>query len=61
VEAADDGRFAAVVGAFAGDRRVTTGKMMASLGLKIGGKIFAAGASMPMGASGRRSASGRST
>ena len=41
VEATDDGRFAAVVGAFAGDRRVTSGKMMASLGLKISGKIFA--------------------
>lgn len=41
VQATDDGRFAAVVGAFTGDRPVTSGKMMASLGLKIGGKIFA--------------------
>ena len=27
--------------AFSGDRRVTSGTMMASLGLKVGGKIFA--------------------
>src|SRR5215831_15883256 len=41
VEVAEDPRFAAVIGAFAGDRRVTSGTMMASLGLKVGGKIFA--------------------
>jgi len=36
-----DARFAAVVDAFARDRRVTSGTMMASVGLKVGGKIFA--------------------
>jgi TfoX/Sxy family transcriptional regulator of competence genes len=36
-----DPRFAAVIDAFARDRRVKTGKMMASVGLKVGGKIFA--------------------
>jgi hypothetical protein len=41
VETAADPRFAAVIEAFAGDRRVTSGTMMASLGLKVGGKIFA--------------------
>jgi TfoX/Sxy family transcriptional regulator of competence genes len=41
VETSDDPRFAAVVGAFAADRRVTSGRMMASLGLQVGGKIFA--------------------
>ena len=41
VETASDPRFAAVIGAFAGDRRVTSGTMMASPGLKVGGKIFA--------------------
>jgi len=40
VESADP-RFAEVIDAFAGDRRVTSGTMMASLGLKVGGKIFA--------------------
>jgi TfoX/Sxy family transcriptional regulator of competence genes len=30
-----------VIEAFARDRRVTSGKMMASLGLRVGGKIFA--------------------
>jgi TfoX/Sxy family transcriptional regulator of competence genes len=30
-----------VIQAFARDRRVTSGKMMASLGLRVGGKIFA--------------------
>jgi TfoX/Sxy family transcriptional regulator of competence genes len=30
-----------VVEAFSRDRRVTSGKMMASFGLRIGGKIFA--------------------
>jgi TfoX/Sxy family transcriptional regulator of competence genes len=38
---ATDPRFAAVIAAFARDRRVTSGKMMASLGLRVGGKIFA--------------------
>jgi hypothetical protein len=33
--------FQAVVDAFAGDRAVTFGKMFASNGLKVGGKIFA--------------------
>jgi len=41
VESADDPRFAAVIDAFASDRRVTSGTMMASLGLKVAGKIFA--------------------
>ena len=41
VELAEDPRFAAVIAAFSGDRRVTSGRMMASLGLKVGGKIFA--------------------
>ena len=41
VATSDEGRFAAVVGAFAGNRRVTSGRMMASLGLKVDGKIFA--------------------
>jgi len=41
VETAADPRFAAVIDAFAGERRVTSGTMMASLGLKVGGKIFA--------------------
>lgn len=36
-----DPKFAPVVAAFAGDVRVTTGKMMASVGLKVDGKIFA--------------------
>src|SRR6476659_1962544 len=36
-----DPAFAPVVAAFARDRRVTTGKMMASFGLKVNGKIFA--------------------
>jgi hypothetical protein len=36
-----DPRFAAVVEAFSRDRRVTGGKMMASFGLRVGGKIFA--------------------
>ncbi|HEY1908785.1 MAG TPA: hypothetical protein VGG91_22270 [Myxococcaceae bacterium] len=35
-----DSRFAAVVAAFSHDRRVTSGKMMASFGLRVGGKIF---------------------
>jgi hypothetical protein len=37
----DDPRFGAVTKAFATDRRVTSGRMMASLGLKVDGKIFA--------------------
>jgi len=37
----DDPRFAEVVEAFRGDRKVTSGTMMASLGLKVNGKIFA--------------------
>jgi len=37
----NDARFAAVVEAFSRDRRVTHGKMMASFGLRVGGKIFA--------------------
>ncbi len=41
VETPSDPRFAAVVDAFARDRRVTSGRMMASLGLRVGGKIFA--------------------
>ena len=36
-----DSEFRRVVDAFAGDPRVTFGKMMASPGLKVGGKIFA--------------------
>jgi TfoX/Sxy family transcriptional regulator of competence genes len=36
-----DPRFAPVIAAFARDKQVTTGKMMASVGLKVGGKIFA--------------------
>ena len=36
-----DPRFAPVATAFARDRRVTSGKMMASFGLKVNGKIFA--------------------
>lgn len=36
-----DPRFAPVAAAFAGDREVTTGKMMASVGLRVNGKIFA--------------------
>jgi TfoX/Sxy family transcriptional regulator of competence genes len=36
-----DPKFAPVVAAFADDPQVTAGKMMASLGLKVGGKIFA--------------------
>ena len=41
MEATDDPRFTAVIDAFSSDRRVTSGLMMASLGLKVGGKIFA--------------------
>jgi hypothetical protein len=37
----DDPRFGAVAKAFSSDRRVTSGRMMASLGLKVDGKIFA--------------------
>jgi hypothetical protein len=36
----EDPRFAAVAKAFAADRRVTHGMMMATIGLKVGGKIF---------------------
>jgi TfoX/Sxy family transcriptional regulator of competence genes len=36
-----DPRFARVADAFRGDRRVTYGKMFASMGLKVDGKIFA--------------------
>jgi TfoX/Sxy family transcriptional regulator of competence genes len=36
-----DPRFAVVIAAFAGDKQVTSGTMMASLGLKVNGKIFA--------------------
>jgi TfoX/Sxy family transcriptional regulator of competence genes len=36
-----DPRFAPVIAAFTGDRQVTTGTMMASLGLKVNGRIFA--------------------
>ena len=36
-----DPRFATVIDAFARDRRVTSGTMMASVGLKVDGKIFA--------------------
>lgn len=35
-----DASFARVVDAFANDRHVTSGKMMASVGLKVKGKIF---------------------
>jgi hypothetical protein len=35
-----DPKFAPVIAAFAQDRRVTSGKMMASVGLKLNGKIF---------------------
>ncbi|HEY6783361.1 MAG TPA: TfoX/Sxy family protein [Gemmatimonadales bacterium] len=41
MESADDPRFAVVIDAFARDGRVTSGTMMASLGLKVSGKIFA--------------------
>ena len=36
-----DPKFARVVAAFARDHQVTAGKMMASVGLKLNGKIFA--------------------
>jgi TfoX/Sxy family transcriptional regulator of competence genes len=36
-----DPRFAPVADAFATDRQVTYGMMMASIGLKVSGKIFA--------------------
>lgn len=36
-----DPRFVPVVNAFAHDRKVTRGKLMASYGLRINGKIFA--------------------
>jgi len=36
-----DPKFSAVLAAFAKDRSVTSGKMMASVGLKVNGKIFA--------------------
>jgi TfoX/Sxy family transcriptional regulator of competence genes len=36
-----DPRFGVVIAAFADDRKVTAGKMMASVGLKVSGKIFA--------------------
>jgi len=36
-----DPRFAPLIAAFARDPQVTTGKMMASVGLKVNGKIFA--------------------
>ena len=36
-----DPKFAPVARAFASDRQVTCGKLMASIGLKVNGKIFA--------------------
>jgi TfoX/Sxy family transcriptional regulator of competence genes len=36
-----DPRFARVMTAFSGDRRVTSGKMMSSVGLRVNEKIFA--------------------
>ncbi len=36
-----DPKFAPVIAAFARDKQVTSGKMMASIGLKVNGKIFA--------------------
>jgi TfoX/Sxy family transcriptional regulator of competence genes len=36
-----DSRFLPVIAAFARDRQVTTGRMMASVGLKVNGRIFA--------------------
>lgn len=36
-----DPRFAPIVNAFARDRQVSYGKMFASMGLKVNGKIFA--------------------
>jgi hypothetical protein len=36
-----DPTFAPIVQAFSGDRRVTTGKMMGSVGLRVNGKVFA--------------------
>lgn len=36
-----DPLFAPIVEAFAGDRRVTHGRMFGSSGLKVGGKVFA--------------------
>jgi TfoX/Sxy family transcriptional regulator of competence genes len=36
-----DPRFARIANAFAKDRRVTYGKMFASMGLKVNGRIFA--------------------
>ena len=38
---ADDPRFAALAANFADDKRVTAGKLFASNGLKVDGKIFA--------------------
>jgi hypothetical protein len=40
-EPPSDPRFTAVIDAFRRDRGVTSGTMMASVGLKVGGKIFA--------------------
>jgi TfoX/Sxy family transcriptional regulator of competence genes len=40
-DVAIDSRFEPVVAAFARDRQVTAGMMMASVGLKVNGKIFA--------------------
>jgi TfoX/Sxy family transcriptional regulator of competence genes len=37
----DDSRFAEIIAGFEKDRRVTSGKMMSSVGLKVNGKIFA--------------------
>lgn len=37
----DDPAFAVLAKAFAGDQRVTAGKLFAANGLKVGGKIFA--------------------
>lgn len=41
VAAAGDRLFAPVVAAFAGDRKVASGRMFGSIGLKVDGKVFA--------------------
>ncbi len=38
---AGDPRFAPVIDAFAGDRRVSRGRMFGSVGVKVNGKVFA--------------------
>jgi hypothetical protein len=52
-----DPRFAPVVEAFVRDRQVSYGKMFASMGLKVNGKIFAMHVKGSSSPSSRRSAS----